>query len=145
MEEDKYLLECEFIISSFMPKKLEVGMSFITRTVALVPEPEISIITLEELPDSPEEFMKIHGAPVTINIISCGDKGEIVALYNEIGYFSDNEIIHPITNSQINTIINQYGGRMNLDCDETGDVILYDGKVIISYLELEEEDDDSNS
>ncbi len=135
MEENKYLLECEFIFSSYASKSLEVGMSFINRIVSLVPEPEIGIITLKEVPEDPEEFMKIHGAPITINIISCGENEEIVALHNEIGYFDKEGIINPITDEQISTIINQYGGRMNLDCDETGDVILYNGKVIISYLE----------
>lgn len=142
MEKEEYLVEGEFIFHSFIPAKLEVGMKFITKRTVLLPEPELSVVTLTEVPENEEEFMKVNGAPVTINIITTGEDGEIIALHDEIGIFDyGNGNLIPITDDQINHIINQFNGVMNVESDETGDPILYEGKVIISYLAVENGED----
>lgn len=143
MDKEEYLVEGEFIFHSFLPAKLEVGMKFITKRGGPGVEPELYVFTLEEVPNDQNAFMAANGAPITINIITTGEDGEIIALHQEIGLFDDGEgNLVPITDKQINTIITGYNGVMNVESDETGDPILYDGKVIISYLSnLEEEEE----
>lgn len=138
MEQEQYLMEAEFIMSSYDPPKLLKGMTFVTRTALGLPEPEIVFFVLEDENVDKDTFMGLNGAPITLNIITTGEDGEIIALQDEIGFFNDGTILLPITAEQINTIINKHNGVMNIECDETGDPIMYEGKVIISYLgELE--------
>lgn len=148
MDKEEFLVESEFIFHSYIPKKLEIGMQFITKRYSSLPEPEFFFFTLEELPENDENFMIINGAPMNVNIITSGSDGEIIALNHEIGFFDDgNGLLRPITDFEMNTIINQYDGIMNVESDETGDPILYEGKVIISYLsnpENEEEEEVNN-
>ena len=141
MEQGKYLVEAEFIFSSYDPPKLLPGMSFITKLTAALPEPELYYFTITGTPEDEEIFKQSNGAPVIMNIITTGHGGEIIALQQEIGLFDDDVELKPITEEQINIILNQYGGTMLVECDETGDPILYDGKVIISYLSETEEEE----
>lgn len=144
MENEEFLVEGEFIFHSYIPDKLTTGMKFLTKRV-ISSESELFLFTLDIKPENDEEFMAINGAPVTINIITSGTEGEILALPEEIGLFAEEKKpLRDITDHEINTIINQYGGIMNIESDETGDPILYDGKVIISYLsELDGEEEES--
>jgi hypothetical protein len=143
-EEEKFLVEGEFIMSSYDPPKLLKGMTFVTKVVAGLPEPELLFFTLWDDNVDKYAFMAINGAPVTLNIITTGKDGEIIALQDEIGLFDGNGDLRNITDHEINVIINQYDGVMNIECDKTGDPILYDGKVIISYLvSLESEEEDN--
>ena len=143
-EPEQYLVEAEFIFSSYNPDKLIQGMHFITRRSTLLPEPEFLYFTLDFDPSNDESFMGHNGAPVVMNIITTGTNGEIIALQEEIGMFDDGSgELHPISEDQINVIINQYDGKMGIECDETGDPIMYDGKVIISYL-ADPEDESNN-
>jgi hypothetical protein len=143
MEQEEYLVEGEFILSSYNPPKLLAGMSFITKLSSCLPEPELYFFTIEAPPKDEDDFIKSNGCPIVLNIISTGDNGEIIALQEEIGMFDDGSgTLKPITEEQINIIINQYGGIMNIESDETGDPILYDGKVIISYLSEPENEEE---
>lgn len=135
MEDDAYLVEGEFIFTSYDPPKLLVGMRFLTSLTLGVLEPEHLLFTLDEIPEDEDLFKEVNGAPVTFNIITTGSDGEIIALDNEIGMFDDgNGHLRSITDHEINVILNKYDATMNIESDETGDPILYDGKVIISYL-----------
>ena len=141
MEQEQYLVEGEFIMSSYDPPKLLKGMTFVTKVVSGLPEPELVFFVLEDENVDNDTFMGLNGAPITLNIITTGEDGEIIALQEEIGMFNEGTTLRPITAEQINTIINKYNGVMNIECDETGDPILYDGKVIISYLGLLEDEE----
>lgn len=144
MEQEEFYVEGEFIFSSYDPPKLIQGMHFLTKRMALLLEPEFLYFTLDFDPSNDDSFKSHNGAPVVMNIITTGEDGEIIALQDEIGYFSDEDgVLHPITEEQINTIINQYDGKMNVESDETGDPILYEGKVIISYLSSPENEEES--
>lgn len=143
MDQEKYLVESEFIFSSYNPSKLLKGMTFISKVSFCLPEPEFKFFTLEETPEDEDIFKQSFGAPVIVNIITTGDDGEIIALQEEIGYFDDGgDTLVPITDEQINIILNQYDGKMNIECDETGDPILYEGNVIISYLSSSSDEDE---
>ncbi len=135
MDKEQFLVEGEFIISSYDPPNLVKGMNFITIVTAGLPNPEVTYFTLDNEEVDKDTFIGINGAPVILNIITTGEGGEIIALHDEIGVFDDgSKNLRAITDSEINVIINQYNGIMNVECDETGDPILYEGQVIISYL-----------
>jgi hypothetical protein len=140
-EQETYLVEGEFAFTSYMPTELKVGMQFITRITAGVLDPEYLFFTLQEVPEDAEMYMSLYGAPVVLHIVSTDESGEALADPKEIGWFNDGENILPITDKEINVIINEDEGFMDVECDDTGDVILLDGKVIISYLSSEEEED----
>ncbi len=145
MEQEQYLIEGEFIFSSYDPPKLIGGMSFITKLSSCLPEPELYYFTIEDTPHEEDVFKISNGPPVTMNIITTGTDNEIIALQEEIGIFDDgNKNLKPITEEQINIIINKYGGVMNIESDETGDPILYDGKVIISYISNPENEEEES-
>lgn len=143
MEQEQFLIEGEFIFSSYEPPKLIKGMTFLTKVTSGLPEPELVFFTLWDADVDKYAFMAINGAPVVMNILTMGNDGEIIALQEEIGMFNDGTDLKVITENQINVIINKYEGKMNIECDETGDPIMYDGKVIISYLGLLENEEES--
>ena len=78
-----------------------------------------------------------------MNIVTTEAYPVVLAKEEEIGIF-DNEsgFLRPIKESEINTIINHYDGLMLIETDITGEPILHDGKVIISYLSSPEEEED---
>jgi hypothetical protein len=139
--DEVYLREAEFIFSSYNPEKLEHGMHFLVKRTRLVPEVEYLYFTLDFDPSNDEAFMGHNGSPVTMNVVSTGNDRELLAEQHEIGIFDDDSgELQPITEDHINIIINKYDGKMGIETDETGDPILYDGKVIISYLASPEEE-----
>jgi hypothetical protein len=143
MEQEEFYVEGEFIFSSYDPPKLLGGMTFITKLSSCLPEPELYYFKLDNTPQDEDVFKLSNGLPVVMNIITTGDDGEIIALQEEIGMFDDGSgDLKVITEEQINVIINQYDGKMNVESDETGDPILYDGKVIISYLSIPENEEE---
>jgi hypothetical protein len=142
MEEEVFRLEGEFVFSNYMPTELQVGMTFLTQIVSGVLTPQFTFFTLTEIPEDMDAFIKTNGAPVIMNIITKEGTEAIIALQEEIGYFDNGEELLPITEEQINIILNDHSGLMDVECDETGDVILYEGKVIISYLSIEETEED---
>ena len=139
MEEEVFRLEGEFVFSNYMPTELHVGMTFLTQIVSGVLNPQFLFYSLKEIPEDMDDYIKTNGAPVIMNIVTKEGTESIVALQEEIGFFDNGEELLPITEEQINIILNDHSGLMDVECDETGDVILYEGKVIISYLSIEEE------
>lgn len=146
MEDNQtYLVEGELTFRSYEPAHLKVGMHFLTRINVGLIEPEFLFFTLEHVPEDEELFMSLYGTPVHLFIISADGDEEEYATPNQIGWFNDekDEALRPIGDREINEIINRDEGYLDIETDETGDIILYDGKVIISYLsETEEEEDE---
>jgi len=135
MKEERYLVEGEFAFKSYMPTKLKVGMHFLTQITVGTIEPEWLFFTLGQVPEDQDMFMSLYGAPVHIFLVD--EEGEPMASHKEVGWFTednDGEELHEITDEEICNILNKDDGFMDIECEETGDVILYDGKVIISYL-----------
>ena len=143
--EDNYLIEGELAFKSYSPKKLEVGMTFLSRISVGVLEPQFLFFTLEAVPEEEELFMSLYGAPVHLCLISSDGEEENWADEHSIGWFdacmSEDCNLIPITDHIINKIINDFNGRVDVACDEDGEIIYYEGKVILSYLEEEDEDE----
>ena len=139
-----YLYEAEIALRSYMPKRLEIGMLF-----ADVTPDETILWELDKIPQDEEAFMVEHGAPMEIYIID--DDDSVIAEPHEIGWIDEGEDVdelREVTLDDINYIINEYGGWIEIQIveeffDEEGHVIpeMAEQKVIIQYL-TEEEDDE---
>lgn len=130
----------EISLSSYLPKELEEGMLFINRISVGVIEPYIELFELEEIPEDMDEFMSKNGAPVELVIID--DEGGILASHDEIGWWdegNDSDEYRNITLDDINYLLRELDGYVDIEVDEYG-VILMEDKVVLS-LAPEEEDE----
>jgi hypothetical protein len=63
---------------------------------------------------------------------------DILANGKEIGWMDDGEHtneLRDITLKDINTILREYDGYVNIEVDEDGDVVLYDDRIVLSLNE----------
>lgn len=116
-----YNYEAELVLRSYMPKKLEKGMLFLSVT-----EHETKLWKLKTIPFDKDKFLVEHGAPMEICIID--EDENILAEPHEIGWFDEGEHtdeLRPISLEDINTIINEYEGWLNIEIYES----FYDYKI----------------
>lgn len=144
MEEEKYYIEGEFVFTNYNPPFLEKGMAFMTQLFSCLPEPEMYYFTIDDTPHiTDDDFKANNGFPVKLSIATTLEYPTILANDEEIGMFDNGSgFLRPITENEINTIINQYGSIMDIETDVTGEPILHNGKVIISYLSNPESEED---
>ena len=131
----------EISLSSYLPSELEVGMLFINRISVGVVEPYIELFELEEVPEDADVFMAKHGAPVELVIID--EDGDLLASHDEIGWWDegeDSDEYREVTLDDINYILRELDGYVDIEVDEHG-VILMEDRVVLS-LAPEEDDED---
>lgn len=131
----------EISLSSYLPAELEEGMLFINRISVGVIEPYIELFELEELPENMDEFMSKHGAPVELIIID--DEGGLLASHDEIAWWDegdDSNEYRNITLGDINYLLRELDGYVDIQVDEYG-VVLIEDRVLLS---LASEDDDED-
>jgi hypothetical protein len=131
----------EISLSSYMPPELEVGMLFINRISVGVIEPYIELFELEEVPEDADAFMSKHGAPVELVIID--DEGGLLASHDEIGWWDegdDSDEYRDVTLEDINYLLRELEGYIDIEVDEYG-VVLIEDRVVLT-LAPEEDDDD---
>jgi hypothetical protein len=131
----------EISLSSYLPPELEVGMLFINRISVGVVEPYIELFELEEVPEDADAFMAKNGAPVEIIIID--EDGDLLASHDEIGWWDegeDSDEYREVTLDDINYILRELDGYVDIEVDEHG-VILMEDRVVLS-LAPEEDDED---
>lgn len=129
----------ELVLKSYMPEKLEIGMYFYRIIRTGVNGFVREVWQLMELPENEETFMSLNGAPIELYIIAA--EIVILAMPLEIGWFDageDTDELYDITLTEINTIINENQGLLQIEVDEEGLSPLYiNNKVIIKYIEYE--------
>jgi len=134
----------EIVLKSYLPPELEVGMLFINRISVGVIEPFIELFELEELPEDPDSFMSRHGVPVELAIVD--ESGNLLASHDEIGWWDEGEHtdeLRDITLDDINYLLREFDGYIDIDGDEDEGVTLIEDKVVLSLVpdeELEEEE-----
>lgn len=136
-----YHYECELVLKSYMPKSLEKGMLFVEAS-----EEGIKLFELESIPRDEEAFIIENGAPMELYII---DEDDVLVEPHEIGWMDDGDDVdelRPISLEDINYILNEYDGWIELEIieeffDEEEMVIpnMYDQKVVIRLLTEDEE------
>ena len=133
--------ECQIVLKSYLPKELEEDMIFVNRISVGVIDPYIELFMLEEVPEDADDFMAKNGAPVELIII---DENENVhAVQDNIGWWDDGEELIEITLEDINYILREYDGYIDVEFDENDDIILYDNKVVLSFP-INNENDEEN-
>jgi hypothetical protein len=137
-------LPAEISLSSYLPSELEVGMLFINRISVGVIDPYIELFELEEIPEDPDAFMAKHGAPVELVIID--EDEELLATHDEIGWWDDGEDtdeLRDITLDDVNYLLRELDGYVDIEVDEDYGPVIYDGKVVLTVVPDDFEDWDT--
>jgi hypothetical protein len=137
-------LPAEISLSSYLPSELEVGMLFINRISVGVIDPYIELFELEEIPEDADAFMAKHGAPVELVIID--EDEELLATHDEIGWWDDGEDtdeLRDITLDDINYLLRELDGYVDIEVDEDYGPVIYDGKVVLTVVPDDFEDWDT--
>jgi hypothetical protein len=123
-----------------MPKSLEIGMLFID-----VSEEEVQLFELDSIPRDEERFIVENGAPVELYIV---DQDDVFVEPHEIGWIDEGDDVdelRPITLDDINYILNECNGWIELEIvgdfwDEDEAVIpnMYEQKVVIRFPQEED-------
>ena len=134
-------MPAEISLSSYLPSELEEGMLFVNRISVGVIDPYIELWELEKVPDDMDEFLAKNGAPVEILIID--DQGQILASQDEIGFWDDGDDVdeyRDVTLDDINFLLRELDGYVDIEFDEYG-VFIIEDRVVLS---LAPEEDDSD-
>ena len=125
----------EISLSSYLPPELEVGMLFTNRISVGVVEPYIELFELEEVPEDTDVFMAKHGAPVELVIID--EDGDLLASHDEIGWWDegeDSDEYREVTLDDINYILRELDGYIDIEIEEDYGPVIYDGKVVLTVV-----------
>ena len=140
----------------YLPNELEIGMLFINVLYPGTDREYVDFWELEELPEDVNDFYEKNGLPVTIFLGIPNDEDyedDFIELADQRPWFEDdddtNESLTLVNLTHLNKIYQRYAGIVGLLIDdeeyEENNLILpiYEqGKVILSYLEFDEEDDE---
>ena len=132
----------EISLSSYLPDELQEGMLFINRISVGVVEPYIELFELEEVPEDADAFMAKNGAPVELIIID--DEGGLLASHDEIGWWDDgdgSDEYRDVTLDDINYILRELDGYIDIEVDENYGVVLIEDRVVITLASEDEFDD----
>lgn len=133
----------EIALKSYLPDTLQEGMLFTNRISVGVVEPYIELFELEEVPEDQDEFMAKHGAPVEILIIT-PDDGNVRATQEYIGWWDDGDDVdeyREVTLDDINYLLREFDGYVDIEFDDDGDIVLIEDKVVLSLVPEEEWED----
>lgn len=140
----------EIVLKSYLPLELEEGMLFINRISVGIMEPYIELYELEEIPEDMDAFMALNGAPIELVLID--DDGSVIATHDEIGWWDDgdddNDELRDITLEDINYILRELDGYVDIEYDEIDDdFVVYQDKIVLSIVpedDLEDWDETLN-
>jgi len=141
----------ELVLKSYKPLHLEKGMLFITKLNPGTRKEYVELWELKELPVNTEDFYVKNGYPVELQVVY-GD--DLLVDHHEIGWWDEgehSEDLYDITLKEINTILADYDGEVDIEIDDEDlneddrmEPIYIDGKVVLSYsYPVDDEDDDS--
>lgn len=142
----------ELVLKSYMPKQLEIGMWFINKINPNTRKEYSEIWALDKLPhDTLEEFIVKNGAPVEPYLIY---DEQVIAEPHEIGWWDEGEHskeLRDIELSDINFILHEYNGFVNVEIDEWDfdhekviNPILYAHKIKMCSPEMYHEDEEND-
>jgi hypothetical protein len=141
----------ELVFKSYRPLELELSMLFVRRHYVGKSIEQVEIFALTKLPKDKDEFISINGHPVELYVMHNEyNATEPMVQPEQIGWFDegpDTEDLHDITLKEINTILNHYGGYVDVEVDEDYPdiVVLAEGKAILSFIDsyVDEDEDDT--
>lgn len=138
-------IDAELVLKSYKPLELEEGMFFVNK---IVRTDDIELFILEEIPDDEETFLVKHGYPIELYVIqhellNNTSTPIILATPEQIGWWDgdDSDEFTEITIEEINNIISQFTGLLEIYIDDETDApLLIENKVVLKYLTDEEEE-----
>ena len=132
----------EIVLRSYLPDELQEGMLFTNRISVGVIDPYIELFELEDIPEDPDAFMAKNGAPVKIIIVD--DEANVIATHDEIGWWDDGDDTdeyREVTLDDINYLLRELDGYIDIEVDENYGVVLIEDRVVITLASEDEFDD----
>jgi hypothetical protein len=138
-------IDAELVLKSYKPLELEEGMLFVNK---IARTDAVELFILEEIPEDEETFLVKHGCPIELYIIEYDllnntSTPVILATPEQIGWWDYEELdeFTEISLEEINNVISQFTGLLELYIDEETDApLLVENKVVLKYLTDEEEE-----
>jgi len=138
-------IDAELVLKSYKPLELEEGMFFVNK---IARTDAIELFILKELPDDEEKFVVTHGYPIELYIIQHElinniETPILLATPEEIGWWDKegSDEFTEITIEEINNIISQFTGLLEIYIDDETDApLLIENKVVLKYLTDDEEE-----
>ena len=139
-------IDAELVLKSYKPLKLEEGMLFVNK---IARTDAVELFILEEIPEDEETFLVKHGCPIELYVIQHEllnniETPIILATPEQIGWWDDDDSdeFTEISIEEINNVISQFTGLLEIYIDEETDVpLLVENKVVLKYLTDEEWED----
>lgn len=140
-------IDAELVLKSYKPLKLEEGMLFVNK---IARTNDVELFILEEMPEDEEKFVVTHGYPIELYVIQHELLNNIetpilLATPEQIGWWDgdDSDEFTEISIEEINNIISQFTGLLEIYIDDETDApLLIENKVVLKYLTDEEEYED---
>lgn len=135
-------LTAQLVVKSYIPDGLKKGMWFVRKYYEKTEKEFTEVYTLDSIPQDEDTYIKLNGYPVKPFIVEeylDGSIPAILATPDEIGWWDEGEHtedLRDITLDDMSDIFNFFNGFIMIDVDgETGEPVLAEGKVILTYVE----------
>ena len=141
----------ELVVRNYIPNQLEKGMLFLNIIHPGTHKETFEVFSLDRIPRDEERFVSINGYPIEFYIINAED---VLAEPKEIAWFDlgeDFDVLTEISLKEINIILNEYDGFLEIDIDEEAYdeeeliiPVIQDDKVSIRFYTEDEEEEENN-
>lgn len=139
----------ELVVKNYQPEQLEKGMLFLNIIHPGTHKETFEVFSLDRVPRDEEAFIALSGFPIEFSIIY---DDEEIASHEQIGLFDFGEEVDFLTQislKEINLILNEFQGWLEIDIDEdvydeeeTIEPIIEDDRVILRFYQEEEEEEE---
>jgi len=142
---DMNYITLELVVKNYMPEHIEKEMMFIRGHHANTENEYLEVFVLSYTPISDydqEQFIANNGYPIELYLID--EQGEVLLTPKEIGWWDEGEDSDSLTDisiRQINDVIQMYDGLVDVQVEDDGEIIIVEGKAIMSYNTEEYEED----
>jgi len=142
---DMNYITLELVVKNYMPEHIEKEMMFIRGHHANTENEYLEVFVLSYTPISDydqEQFIADNGYPIELYLID--EQGEVLLTPKEIGWWDEGEDSDSLTDisiRQINDVIQMYDGLVDVQVEDDGEIIIVEGKAIMSYNTEEYEED----
>ena len=133
--------QAELVLHSYHPLYIEKNMYFSRRIWPGSEREFVELWKLEQDVEDEDVFMAVHGAPVKLSIIDI--RGNVIAYPEDIGWFDEGDTsdeLHDVTLNELNKILDTYSGMLEIDVDDDYVPLYQQDKVVIRYLQEENEE-----
>jgi hypothetical protein len=138
----------KLIYNSYQPSQLEVGMLF-AMSVTVDDVSYLHVHKLESIPRDIDKYLTENGYPVKPYLIKAIDSNPdvapvVVAYPDQLGWIELEGLLYEFTIDDMNYISLSNEGYVYVYIDdETDDLVLEDGKAVMTYIDsLADEDED---